>query len=205
MPPAFNLSQDQTLQFKSYRLLAEQPIPCSTLRLRNFEDASSKWLAVASHRRSTHTNYLMLFVKERSRFCGPEKRKDTAFSEYVKCLVGGLGHLEGEARILLAVALPSSPPPKPLRTIEPPGEEGAHSTGGTGGVKRPRRSPHSAQRHPCEPPLADLDEVRRPGCERDGLVFNALVVDAHPTLLHEAQPFGRTGHEAGRLENARYR
>ena len=61
MPPAFNLSQDQTLQFNHTGCL-RQPI-LAQLRIFGIEDASLIFLAVSDHQRSTHTNYLIELLK----------------------------------------------------------------------------------------------------------------------------------------------
>ena len=57
MPPAFNLSQDQTLQF-NHKSCLWQPI-LAQLRIFGIEDASLILMAVSNHQRSTHTNYLI--------------------------------------------------------------------------------------------------------------------------------------------------
>ena len=75
MPPAFNLSQDQTLQFKfDCRFQGDKSLLDLHSKFRNFRKCSSIFLAIYGHRRSTHTNYLIRLLKSSPRFRGAEKR-----------------------------------------------------------------------------------------------------------------------------------
>src|SRR5690606_29503492 len=57
----------------------------------------------------------------------------------------------------------------------------------------------SRERHPCEAPLADLHDPRARS-ELQPLVADHGAVDAHATLLDQAQALAAGGHEARLLE-----
>ena len=69
MPPAFNLSQDQTLQFKALSL-KQSAIP--TPNYLEFRLVLTLEFASANSSASTHTNYLTVLLKNEPRFIGAD-------------------------------------------------------------------------------------------------------------------------------------